>query len=247
MLAEKKYVNIDKINKVDNIIQFPSKNIESRIGQSTKMWCLRNKEEIKQVYDVFLEKLNDAQTDSKMSISLRNMTMFVCAINIGLRGGDFCNLKWSDIYDSDWNFKDKAEYVPQKTRKCHKHIDLYWNSDFEYMMNKWLEWKNQRVERQGINGYIFTSQKGNHITEKAWYKIMEKTRREAGIKQKIGTHGLRKTMANQYIKCAEDKGKALVEVSNMLGHSDLRITERYACLEDEDIRNGKEKTAFLFV
>jgi hypothetical protein len=54
-------------------------------------------------------------------------------------------------------------------------------------------------------------------------------------------------MANRYIKCAEDKGRALVEVSNMLGHSDLRITERYACLEDEDIRNGKEKTAFLFV
>ena len=152
MLAEKKYANIDKINKVDNIVQFPSKNIESRIGQSTKMWCLRNKEEIKQVYDVFLEKLNDAQTDSKMSISFRNMTMFVCAINIGLRGGDFCNLKWSDIYDSDWNFKDKAEYVPQKTRKCHKHIDLYWNSDFEYMMNKWLEWKIANLDTIHFTG-----------------------------------------------------------------------------------------------
>jgi len=65
---------------------------------------------------------------------------------------------------------------------------------------------------------------------------VEDTRKEAGIKQKIGTNGLRKTMAHQYIKNAPDKSQALLEVSSQFGHSDLRITERYACSEKKILR-----------
>lgn len=234
-----------KIN-TNNIVDFPilqnTKKRKNNVGKSTKMWCLESEEEILKVYNVFKCRYDNAKTTSKKKNTLRNLTMFVCAINIGLRGGDFCNLKWSDIYDCDWNLKDKAEYVPEKTKRCHKHIDLYWNKDFEIAIQRW---KNC-VNPCNINSYIFISQKGERITEKAWYSIMEKTRKEAGITQKIGTHGLRKTMANRYIKCAEDKGQALLEVSSMFGHSDLRITERYACLEDESIRDTKQKTAFLY-
>lgn len=238
MLAERRYV---ETNRVNNIIQFPSPKKEQQTRQSTKMWCLKDKYEIKKLYNVFYNKVRESKTKSKYVVSLRNLTMYVCAINIGLRGGDFCNLKWSDIYDDNWNFKQNAEYVPQKTKKCHKHINLSWSDDFEIVLEKW----KQVIQPQKLDGYIFISQKGSCITEKSWYKIVETSRKEAGIVQKIGTHGLRKTMANQYIKCAEDKSQALLEVSNMFGHSDLRITERYACLEDENIKRTKQRMSFL--
>lgn len=241
MLAER------QISYEGRIISFPinQDKKEISIGKSTKMWCLKSEDEIMKVYNVFKHKADNSATENKYTINLRNLTMFVCAINIGLRGGDFCNLKWSDIYDESWNIKEKGEYVPEKTKKCHKHIDLYWNADFIFAINQWYEWKIYS-SHINLNDYIFTSQKGVKMTEKAWYSIMEKTRREAGITQKIGTHGLRKTMANRYIKCFDDKAQALMEVSSMFGHSDLRITERYACLEDEHIRENKEKTAFIF-
>lgn len=231
---------------VDNVVTFPGnftkkEKEEVKTKNSTKMWCLKNKEEIMQLYNTFKQKVVEAHTVSKHRTAMRNLTMYVCAINIGLRGGDFCNLKWSDIYDDNWKFKLHAEYVPEKTRKCHKHIDLTWSSDFETVLGKW----KSVIKPEDINSYIFTSQKGGKITEKAWYKIVENTRKEAGIEQKIGTHGLRKTMANQYIKNSDDKTQALLEVSTMFGHSDLRITERYACLEDENIKATKQKMAFL--
>ena len=232
----------------EKIIQFPNNKLkeETRVGKSTKMWCLKNREEIMKEYITFKNKIDNATSIKKETIARRNLTMFVCAINIGLRGGDFCNLKWSDIYDNEWNLKDKAEYVPEKTKRCHKHIDLYWNNDFVQVISEWLNWCNIYVEKQELNNYIFTSQKGSKIGEKSWYEIMEKTRKEAGISQKIGTHGLRKTMANQYIKYSDDKAQALMEVSTMFGHSDLRITERYACLEDENIRANKQRTSFIY-
>ncbi|WP_312442296.1 hypothetical protein [Lacrimispora sp.] len=65
------------------------------------------------------------------------------------------------------------------------------------------------------------------------------------IKQKIGIHGLRKTMAYQYITNAPDKSQALLEVASQLGHSDPRITERYACLEQKDIEDGNQRMSFI--
>lgn len=70
-------------NKAENnIIQFPNSKKEYGIGKSTKMWCLKSQDEIRQVYDVFMEKVNEANTENKYTIALRNLTMFVCAINI---------------------------------------------------------------------------------------------------------------------------------------------------------------------
>lgn len=234
--------------KRDNIVPFPCKIIngdksakETIMHKSTRMWCLKDEEEIQALFNTFKNKILNAHTEVKYKIGMRNLTMYVCAINIGLRGGDFCSLKWSDIYDDDWTFKIHAEYVPKKTRKCHKHINLTWSSDLEVVLEKWRD----LINPEDINSYIFQSQKGEKLTQKAWYKIVENTRKEAGIDQKIGTHGLRKTMANQYIKNSDDKTRALLEVSTMFGHSDLRITERYACLEDENIKATKQKMAFL--
>lgn len=242
-------VDFNKIGNIESkVVQFPINRVKKvdNIGKSTKMWCLKDREEIMRVYNIFKNKVESATSIKKETVARRNLTMFVFAIDIGLRGGDFCNLKWSDIFDINWNFKNKVEYVPEKTKRSHKHIELYWNDDSVQALVDWLKWCNKMVKPQELNDYIFTSQKGSKIGEKSWYEIMEKTRKEAGIPQKIGTHGLRKTMANQYIKNSDDKAQALVDISTMFGHSDLRITERYACLEDERIRANKKRTSFIY-
>lgn len=221
----------------------------------TTMECLYNEDEIRAVYSVFRHRIEEADTFAKERAARRNLTMFVCAIEIGLRGGDFCSLKWSDIVNSDWTFNLGAEFVPQKTSKFGKHIDLTWGLGFEQAMSAWLAWKNTYIRQQNMDDYIFTAQKPHkdrrtgemrmHIDPKAWYKIVEAARKEAGIKQKIGTHGLRKTMANQYIKLSEDKSEALLDVSEQFGHSDVRITRKYACIQREKIRQTKQRMVCL--
>lgn len=253
-------------NKSADVIQYPRLKADGtpdlRYGskqkagtrESTKMECLYEREDIIAIYKIFQDRIDDATSLSKEKISRRNITMFVCAINVGLRGGDFCSLKWSDIFDKNWDYKASADYVPEKTIRRDddgniikaKHIELSWNNDFEIALSKWLAWLNSYDSEQELDTYIFKSQKGENINLKEWWKIMESVRKEAGIKQKIGTHGLRKTMAHQYIKNAPDKSQALLEVSSRLGHSDLRITERYACLEKRNIEAGKQRMSFIY-
>lgn len=245
MSALKDTSNCNCEEKFADIIQFP---IKKKHGKSTKMECLYNNEEILAVLNVFKSKLDNAGSVAKESVARRNMCMFVCAINIGLRGGDFCSLKWSNIFDDNWNFLVSPDFVPQKTShgKQPKHIELSWNSDFEKAIKEYLLWKKKNEYSPEIDDYIFTSQKGEHIGSKEWWRIMEQARKEAGIKQKIGTHGLRKTMAHQYIKNAENSQEALLEINEQFGHADLRTTSKYSCLAKENIRKNKERMAFIY-
>lgn len=229
------------VHYTNNIVQFPKK--ERGIGVSTRMDCLHTKEEIQLVVDELMRKLKYANSKSREKVALRNLTMFMCAIVIGLRGGDFCALKWNNIFDDKWEFLNNPDFVPEKTKRCHRHVKLTWNKDFEKVMRTWLDWKNKNMENyQDLNDYIFDSQKGEgHIQEKSFYRMIEDTRRMAGIPQKIGAHGCRKTMVNRYIKTADNKSDALLEMQEYLGHDNVRTTLRYACLEIESINETKEK------
>lgn len=224
--------------------------------KSTAMDCLHSEEEIQAVYDVFEEKFNNATTISKKTLALRNLTIFVCNINLGLRGEDFCSLRWNNIFEvrnnGEWEYLINPCFMPEKTSRFRKYVHLVWNSDFEEVMSRWLKWKNENVKTQNINGYIFDSQKkkcsdgsNDHITAKSYYKVIEETRKEAGIRQKIGNHGCRKTMANRFLKFSPNKYDGMQELCGLFGHSDIRITERYACSEQESIQKTKERMAFL--
>lgn len=264
---QEKYYNISSIpiKKKRNVPRKAEGNIVKvefqamKRNQASTMECLYSRDEILAVYSVFKFRVENADTTSKQRIARRNLTMFVCAINIGLRGGDFCSLKWSDIFNPDWTFKVDARFTPQKTSKYKKKVDLIWNRDFEIALTdwlQWLQWKNNDEGRQKLDDYIFTAQKKHKdrvtgeekesIDSKSWWRIMETARKEAGIKQKIGTHGCRKTMVNQYIKNSEDKSKGLMEMSSHLKHSDIRTTEIYACLDRENIRETKQKMSFIY-
>lgn len=216
---------------------------------STKMECLYNKEQIMAVYNILNSKVKTASTVKKEKVAMRNLTMFLCGINIGLRGGDFCSLKWNQIFDDNWNMKKKESFVPEKTTKHDEYgniikrklITLRYDSDFRKAIVDWYNWLVKHNEQPEITDYIFPSNKNECMTEKSWYTIMERTRKEAGIKQKIGTHGLRKTYGHSYYLAAKDKSQALIQLMQIFGHSDMRITLAYICISDEEIFENQER------
>lgn len=216
---------------------------------STKMECLYNEEQIRLVHKILADKVEKATTINKEKVAMRNLTMYICGINIGLRGGDFCSLKWCQIFDQAWNIKKKETFVPEKTTKKDEYgnifkrkiITLRYDSDFRMAITNWYNWLVEHDEKPELDDYIFPSNKNECMTEKSWYKVMETTRKEAGIKQKIGTHGLRKTYGHSYYLAAKDKSQALVQLMMIFGHSDMRITLAYICISDEEIFENQER------
>lgn len=251
------YSNNSKKNTTSCVVKSNETTVSNgKVGESTLMDCLHSEAEIQAVYDVFHKNLLEARTVAKKRTAMRNMTMFVCAINLGLRGGDLCNLRWNNIFDKNWGFLYQPDFVPQKTKRYKKHVKLTWNYDVEDVLIEWLNWLSEHGEPQKLDDFIFTSPKvsfdketgkclGNAIQVRSFWRIMEKTRKEAGIRQKIGTHGCRKTMVNRHINLSDDKTEGLIEMQGYLNHSSARITLGYACITQEKIQKTKDKMAFL--
>ena len=86
-----------------------------------------------------------------------------------------------------------------------------------------------------FDDYVFRSQKGNHINERTICDIIKRTAQEAGIKQNIGSHSLRKTFGFHVWHNAKNKDKALVLLQRAFNHSSTVVTLEYIGVTDDEI------------
>lgn len=83
---------------------------------------------------------------------------------------------------------------------------------------------------------MFKSREGtDSIKEATIWNIIDKVAKEAGIKQNIGSHSLRKTFGYWIWHNAQDKNKALVILMRIFGHSDTATTAKYIGITTDEI------------
>jgi integrase len=135
-------------------------------------------------------------------------------MNTGMRRGEILSLEWQNADLTNKNLTVISENAKSgKTR----HIPLNTEA-FETLKN----WKKDSPS----NGYVFTGQNGNPLLEirKSWTTALE----EAKISN-FRFHDLRHHFASKLVMASVD----LNTVRELLGHSDLTMTLRYAHLAPE--------------
>ena len=212
------------------------KNKVSREGESCEVYAFRTDEEINQILKVLNSKIEKAETDSKLLNAERNKLLFVIGINIGIRASDLRMLKWSFFFeeDSEGNrtFKDHYKFQPKKQRRCGKFVTVKFNDAVRNIVEKYIS----KYPVEDLDTYVFASQKGGEpIVERQLWNIIKTTAYEAGIKQNIGSHSLRKTFGYRVWDMAEDKDKALVMLQCIFKHSDTRTTMKYIGILQDDL------------
>ncbi len=158
------------------------------------------------------------------SQNVRDYLLFVLGINSGLRVSDLLALKVSDVMDNKGNVKDRISMREKKTGKS-KDFPIGKNARKaiqEYMAG--IEPKNDLP--------LFQSKKGNGaITRVQAYRILNEAARTVGIKEKIGTHTLRKTFGYHSYKAGYD----LSQIQKLLNHSSPGVTLRYIGITQEQL------------
>lgn len=80
--------------------------------------------------------------------------------------------------------------------------------------------------------YLFTSPDGSeHYSERSAQKIFQQAKELAGIKKEIGFHSLRHSFATHLL----EKGIDVKYIKELLGHFDIRTTERYLHVRKEKL------------
>lgn len=90
-------------------------------------------------------------------------------------------------------------------------------------------------------GFVFTTETGQPVDPRNVYRTLQLAARKAKLSN-VGVHTLRHSWAS----AALDAGEQIANVSEQLGHSDVRITQIYTHTNDPSKRETAVRTAAIF-
>jgi len=139
--------------------------------------------------------------------------LIIVLLDTGARHGEICQLEWGNI---NLEKRTIALWRPKVQ-----------NESVIYMTDRVVEILNERY-RKRTTKYLFTNKQG--LARKTLTHVIQRAFRRAGL-EGCSAHTLRHTHATRLIQ----NGLNLYEVKEILGHSDIKTTMRYAHIEQAQV------------
>lgn len=154
--------------------------------------------------------------------NLRDYVLFTLGINSGLRVSDLLQLRVAEVIDEKGKVRDRITVREKKTgkTKTFPFSDTVIKALHEYLPSL------------SIDSVLFPSRKGGTpISRQQAYRILNDAAKAIGIKDKIGTHTLRKTFGyHAYLS-----GVDVTRIQALLNHSSPRETLRYIGITQDEL------------
>ena len=155
--------------------------------------------------------------------NLRDYCLFVLGINSGLRISDLLKLKVADVIENG-KIKDR---IRLREKKTNKFKDFPLSEKTKQSIKEYLKTRNY-TENEPL--FISRKNKGFLLRQQA-YKIINDVAKSIGIKEKIGTHTLRKTFGYH----AYNNGYDITLIQKLFNHSSTAITLRYIGITQDEL------------
>ena len=164
-----------------------------------------------------IKKLEDIQKIKKyLAKKPRDTLLFSFGINTGLRISDILSLDVGDVKGRNY-----IEIREKKTNKYKK-----------FPLNRFLKEEiDLFVEGLPSEQPLFYTQKHCRLDRAQAYRILNKAAQAVGVKERIGTHTLRKTFGYNHYKKYND----IVLLQKIFNHSSSSVTLRYIGIEQDTI------------
>ena len=181
-----------------------------------------------------LKMVQDTLLDS-VRAGRRNYTIFQVGKATLLRVSDVMTLKKSDIYNPDGSVKNMAFIQDKKTGKANT---LY----LKPVQQDFLQYHDWLVQENINSEWLFPSidHYDRHITEKQFYKVMERVGDLLGINY-LGTHPMRKTGA--YLVYTQSNYNISL-VMHLLNHLSEYMTLTYLGLNQDSRKTMLDQIDF---
>lgn len=172
--------------------------------------------------------INAAETSTSQGI--RNDAMVELLYATGLRVSELVGL---ETYRVDFEIGcvtvmgkgSKERVIPMGLIATKKVLNYYENTRPKLIGNRRSE-------------AIFVTSRGHKMTRQAFWKIIKRTARNAGISKEISPHTLRHSFATHLVQNEAD----LRSVQLMLGHSDISTTEIYTHVAQARLKELHKRT-----
>ncbi|MCK9357596.1 MAG: tyrosine-type recombinase/integrase [Dehalococcoidia bacterium] len=160
---------------------------------------------------------------AKACRSSRDEAIILLLLDTGMRLAELANLQVAD--------RDEKEQRVHVIGKGNKERVVYMSGWTAAVLSTYV-----CFERPGGTdaGPLFQTQGGYPLTAARIQKVLERVGKKAGLRHRLGPHRLRHTYATESLK----HGASLEHVRRTLGHTDIKTTEIYLSLTDQDIQQA---------
>lgn len=189
-------------------------------------------------------RLSKVQLDTIKDLSLKNGTLlyhvrnaFMFSFyNAGIRFGDLCRIRWKNIVDNNLIYSMSKTGTPKMiplSTPARAIVDLYRNSksnENEFMF-PFLKGQENNPYEMDIKRLISSK---NALAN----KVLKQLAKQAGIQANVSFHIARHSFAD-YARRSEI---SVYDISKALGHSDIKVTEKYLeTLDSQSLSNSLNK------
>lgn len=193
-----------------------------------------------------IKSMDDIEAFSRFYLErgrYRDNMLFIVGINFGLRYSDLCALRFSDIINEDFTFKDTFAVFEKKTRntrkrKKNRYITI--NGAVVDAVTLYLE----HTDNVCMSDYMFRSVSGHGkninapLTLMSVERILKDAAKHVGLTTNISSHTLRKTFAYWTMVMGGNDQRRLMLLQKMFNHSSPAQTIAYIGLDKEEIEEA---------
>lgn len=168
-----------------------------------------------------LPRIKEYFLNGKNRYGLRNWTLLLLGINIGMRCGDLTRLRVGQVWDGK-EVKTDVEYYAEKTRSWEK---FYIRDDLKNDIKKYI----LSLKNQSSGAFLFPSERADHMKTNTVYQVFKKASNDLGLNFHFSTHSMRQTLGNM----ANDL-HGLEAARLALRHRDYKSTMHY--IKSDEVR-----------
>jgi site-specific recombinase XerD len=151
----------------------------------------------------------------------RDRALILTLLRTGMRIGELLNTRVEDL-----NLKEQCIEIFEAQKNRVGRV-VYLSKDAQGALKKWLKLKKPQTH------YLFYGRRGRPLCYEAAREIFKKYLDQAQLSHKpYSLHCLRHTFASEML----NGGMSLQSLQDLLGHSDIEMTRRYARLTDNTRR-----------
>lgn len=191
------------------------------IGKQSKVL---NKSQIEMVSNYLRSKRN----------GLRNQTIFLLSVKVGLRSKEISQLSWKEVCNSDGKIGDYIN-LTNKTSKGKSGRIIPLHRDVKQNLIELLDIHRGYMGFDINSSFIVRTERSPFTTSQSIVNMFQRWYRTLGL---IGcsSHSGRRTFITETSKKISLVGGSLRDVQMMVGHSSLQTTQRYIESDSESQR-----------
>ena len=172
------------------------------------------------------------------TFAIRNRSLFMLGVSVGGRISELLALKIRDVWGNNQPVRDLLFLRDVVKGKENARMTPV-NADGRKAISDLIDWHKERYGDLSPDRPLFPSRMGQGavaMTRKTGHIVTKEAFEKAGLNGKLATHSLRKSYAQRMYDASGD----IYLVQEMLGHQDVRTTQKYLGVSYQKAQRASE-------